>query len=161
MSAAGNRELIERFYAAFARRDGDAMAACYAANARFRDPVFTLDGAHVGAMWRMLCSRGVDLRVECAGVEGDDAGGAARWQAWYTFSTTGRAVHNVVHARFAIRDGRIVEHIDAFDFWRWARQALGPAGLLLGWSPVLRAKVRRQAASALARYEAGGGEPRR
>ena len=33
-------ELIERFYAAFGRRDGKAMAACYAPEATFRDPVF-------------------------------------------------------------------------------------------------------------------------
>jgi len=33
-------ELIQRFYAAFDRRDGDAMAACYAPGARFSDPVF-------------------------------------------------------------------------------------------------------------------------
>jgi ketosteroid isomerase-like protein len=36
----GEVELIERFYAAFGRKDGDAMAACYAPDARFSDPVF-------------------------------------------------------------------------------------------------------------------------
>ena len=34
------QETIERFYAAFDRRDGDAMAACYARGARFSDPAF-------------------------------------------------------------------------------------------------------------------------
>ena len=33
-----NADLIERFYAAFAARDGGAMAACYAPDARFSDP---------------------------------------------------------------------------------------------------------------------------
>ena len=40
------------------------MAACYAPNAHFIDPVFELQGAEIGAMWTMLCERGSDLRVE-------------------------------------------------------------------------------------------------
>ena len=36
MSAEANKELIERFYEAFDKHDGDAMAACYAPGARFR-----------------------------------------------------------------------------------------------------------------------------
>src|SRR6478672_11208014 len=36
-----NADLIRRFYSAFAARDADTMAACYAPDARFSDPVFT------------------------------------------------------------------------------------------------------------------------
>jgi len=36
-----NEELIDRFYAAFGARDGAAMSALYAPDARFSDPVFT------------------------------------------------------------------------------------------------------------------------
>ncbi len=50
-----NDELIQRFYAAFARRDGDAMAECYVPSAHFSDPVFVdLKDGEPGAMWRML-----------------------------------------------------------------------------------------------------------
>jgi len=35
------REIITRFYTAFAARDHDTMAHCYAADAHFTDPVFT------------------------------------------------------------------------------------------------------------------------
>src|SRR5687767_1470425 len=53
-----NAYLIERFYAAFDARDGDAMAACYAPGAHFSDPVFPdLNGDEPGAMWRMLTSQ--------------------------------------------------------------------------------------------------------
>ena len=38
------------------------------------------------------------------------------------------------------------------NFWRWSRQALGPIGMLLGWSPMVRGKVRAQAARALDQY---------
>jgi hypothetical protein len=144
--------LIDRFYKAFKQRDAAGMAACYHVQARFRDPVFELQGERIGKMWKMLCSRGADLRVEFGNVSADATAGSADWQAWYTFSTTRRPVHNVIHARFRFADGLIVEHIDEFNFWRWSRQALGPAGLLLGWSPFIRAKVRSEAARALERF---------
>ena len=80
------------------------------------------------------------------GRAGNDAErGKAHWDARYTFTQTGRRVHNRIDARFLFRDGLIIRHEDTFSFWRWARQALGPAGLLLGWAPPLRAKVRSTA----------------
>jgi hypothetical protein len=51
-----------------------------------------------------------------------------------------------------VRDGAIVEHTDRFDFWRWSRQALGPLGWALGWSPIVRGRVQRTAAGQLARF---------
>lgn len=147
-----NRALIERFYEAFARRDGAAMAACYTPDATFRDPVFNLHGERVGLMWRMLTERGKDLRIEHSNVVADEASGSADWQAWYGFSKTGRKVHNIIRARFRFSGGLIIEHIDDFDFWRWSRQALGPAGLVLGWTPMLREKIRVEAAKGLDAY---------
>ncbi len=148
-----NTQLITRFYTAFQRRDAAAMAACYHADIRFSDPVFPdLRGAQAGAMWAMLCARGKDLRIEFREVDADEGAGRAQWDAWYTFSATGRAVVNRIEARFEFRDGRIVRHVDAFSFWTWARQALGTPGLLLGWSPFLRGKVRARAAAGLAQF---------
>jgi hypothetical protein len=152
MSADSNRALIERLYSALQRRDGAAMTGCYHAQATFTDPAFSLRGEQIGKMWRMLCSRGADLRVEFANVQADDTSGSVDWQAWYTFSASGRPVHNIIQARLRFTDDLIIEHIDNFDFWRWSRQALGPAGLLLGWSPMLKRKVRSQAALALQRF---------
>lgn len=143
---------IQRFYAAFAARDGDAMAALYAPDATFRDPAFgTLTGEEAGDMWRMLTDRAEDLEIDLA--EHDAA--SARWVARYTFTQTGRKVTNDVRARFRFAgDGRIVEHVDEFSFWTWSRQALGPPGLLLGWTPVLRGKVRQQARAGLDAFRA-------
>ena len=53
-----NAALIDSLYAALARRDGAAMAQCYAEEAAFSDPVFDLRGREIGAMWSMLCTRG-------------------------------------------------------------------------------------------------------
>lgn len=125
------------------------MAACYASNARFSDPVFSdLRGEEPGAMWRMLTGRAKDLEVRLAARGANDDRGHAHWIADYTFST-GRRVHNDVRAEFRFEDGSIVEHRDSFSFYAWARQALGPAGLALGWTPILRAKVQRQARAGL------------
>ena len=147
-----NAALLARFYAAFARRDAKGMARCYAPDAIFRDPVFgQLDAAETAAMWRMLIGRAPDLKVELVEHEADKSQGTARWIARYTFSSTGRPVVNEVRAKFKFRDGLIVEHFERFNFWRWARQALGPVGLLMGWSPGLRLRVHRDARAGLAR----------
>ena len=146
-------ELIRRFYAAFDRRDGDAMAACYAATARFSDPVFGwLDAEQTGAMWRMLTGRADDLQVELVEHRADESSGSARWIARYTFTQTGRPVVNDVKAKFRFADGLITEHVDRFSFWRWSRQALGAPGAWLGWTPQLRLKVHREARAGLARW---------
>ena len=151
-----NAELIARFYRAFAARDAEAMAACYTPDVIFEDPAFgELHGHEAGGMWRMLCSRAQDLVVTASDIEADDTRGSAKWEAIYTFTQTGRRVHNRIAAQFRFRDGLICEHRDHFDFWAWSRQALGPAGLLLGWTPMLRNKVRAQAATKLALYRAG------
>ena len=148
----GNAGLIERFYAAFAERDGDAMAACYAPDARFSDPVFgDLSGPEPGAMWRMLTGRAQDLTVDLVEHSVGGEQGSARWIAHYTFTQTGRPVVNDVRARFRFSDGLIVEHVDRFGFYRWARQALGTRGAVLGWTPQLRLGVHRQARAGLRR----------
>ena len=154
--SASNAALIDRFYQAFGRRDHAEMARCYAPDARFSDPAFgELHGAEVTAMWRMLCERGEDLELSHSDVEAHDDRGSAHWDADYTFSATGRTVHNSIDASFRFRDGLIVEHDDRFSLWRWSRQALGPIGLLLGWSPIVRSKVNGQARENLRAFMAG------
>ncbi|HYU61945.1 MAG TPA: nuclear transport factor 2 family protein [Solirubrobacterales bacterium] len=156
MSADQNRELIERLYAALDRADGDAMAACYAPDARFSDPAFgELRGERVGGMWRMLASRSTDLDVDLAEHDAGDETGSAHWIARYTFRT-GRRVTNDIRARFRFEGGLIAEHDDSFNFHAWSRQALGLPGVLLGWTPLLRAAVRRKARADLEEFLAEG-----
>ena len=153
----GNGALIERFYAAFAARDGAAMADCYGPEVTFDDPVFPgLRGRAAGAMWKYLTGRAADMTVDLLEHDTDGERGSAHWVAHYTFSQTGRHVVNDVHAEFRFRDGLIVQHRDDFNFHRWARQALGPVGLLLGWTPMLRASVRRQARAGLDKFLESG-----
>lgn len=154
-----HRAAIERFYADFARLDGAAMQAAYAPDAHFEDEVFTLDGApQIGAMWQMLCdatkARPDSLAHWKLEVR-DITDHSAHWDAHYLFSATGRQVLNRIDAEFEFdSSGLISRHCDRFDFWAWSRQALGAPGWLLGWSAILRDKVRRQAASNLQRRSA-------
>ena len=148
-----NARLIQQFYQAFQQLDAETMANCYHPDVHFSDPVFTdLRGTEAGDMWRMLASRAQDFSLTFRDVRADDNRGEADWVATYTFSTTGRTVVNRIHARFDFRDGKIVRHVDSFDLWRWARQALGLKGLLLGWTPLVRNAIRQQAGRGLALY---------
>jgi len=151
-------ELIQTFYQAFQKRDAASMAACYAPDVRFSDPVFQdLHGFRAGAMWQMLCERAKDFEMEWSGIEANDQVGRAAWQAWYTFSGTGRSVHNQITARFEFADGKIRSHQDNFNLWKWSGQALGLKGRLLGWAPPVQSAIRKQAAQGLNDYIAKRG----
>jgi ketosteroid isomerase-like protein len=154
--AEANDQLIQRFYEAFGRCDGDAMAACYAPGARFSDPVFPgLRGEEPGQMWKMLTSRATDLEIKLVEHEAAGDRGSAHWLASYTFTQTGRHVDNDVHAEFEFADGKITDHRDDFSFYAWSRQALGTPGLLLGWTPIIKGATRRKARAGLDEFIAG------
>jgi ketosteroid isomerase-like protein len=154
MGTEANRATIERFYTAFGECNGAAMTACYAADAHFRDPAFgDLQGADIGAMWRMLTGRATDLKIELHEHEADETSGSAHWIARYTFST-GRPVVNDIQASFRFdENGLIADHVDDFDFRRWAKQALGPSGHLVALLPPLRSKARAKALDQLAAFK--------
>ena len=129
------------------------MAACYHPDAVFSDAVFDLkNGKEIAAMWHMLCISGKDLKIEFDKVRADDRTGAAHWDAYYTFSRTGRRVHNAIDASFEFQDGKIIRHRDDFSFPRWSRQAFGLTGWLLGRTAFLKKKVRDTARNGLFRF---------
>jgi SnoaL-like domain len=150
-----SKETITRFYDAFAKLDAATMQSLYAPTARFDDEAFSLKGpAQIGGMWRMLCEgvRGKGMahwKLQTHNLTDH----SVDWEADYLFSATGRKVNNKIHAEFDFDNkGLIALHVDSFNFWRWSRQALGTPGLLLGWTPFLRQKVREQAAKNLKQY---------
>jgi ketosteroid isomerase-like protein len=149
-----NERLIRQFYESFARGDVEGMIACYADEIEFSDPAFgRLAGADAKNMWKMLVERGRgNIRIEFANVSADADKGAADWTADYVFSKTGRKVFNEIHAEFEFKDGRILRHNDTFDIWKWSKQALGPSGLLLGWSSFMQNKIRQNARESLREY---------
>jgi ketosteroid isomerase-like protein len=148
-----NAELIERFYRAFQDLDAEAMAACYARDVRFEDPVFgMLHGREAGDMWRMLLSRAADFSLTYGDIKATGQTVTANCVATYRFSRTGRTVVNEIRSKFAIRDGEIVEQTDSFDLWRWSRQALGLKGWLLGGTSIVQDRIRNEARKGLADF---------
>jgi hypothetical protein len=145
--------LIEKFYKGFRDRDWRQMVDCYHPQVEFSDPVFlNLTGKQACAMWHMLVSSAKDLEVTWSKIETHSEFGSCYWEAKYSFSKTGRKVHNTIAAKFKFEGGKIILHNDQFDLWRWSRMALGVAGTLLGWSAQMKRKIRGMAMQNLYRF---------
>lgn len=154
LSMPENQNIIHSFYSAFQRKDSMAMGTLYHEDATFEDPAFgKLSSDQAKSMWAMLVARGGEnLKIEFEIIHEDAKSAQVIWQAWYEFSKTKRPVHNVITASFDIKDGKIIKHVDKFSFWKWSRMALGTPGLLLGWSPLIKNKVRKESLKILHRY---------
>jgi ketosteroid isomerase-like protein len=150
--------IIETFYTAFGKGDAQTMASCYHPEAEFTDEVFVdLKGKEVPAMWKMLIERSKgEMEITFSHVQinaGDPPQtGSADWVAVYIFSATGRRVINRIHAEFVFKDGKIYRHRDSFNLHKWARQAMGLKGKLLGGTSFFRKKVQKTAREGLSRY---------
>jgi len=147
-------QLITKFYTAFAGLDAETMATCYHPEAVFNDEAFVnLRGKEPAQMWKMLIeqSKG-ELKISFSNVQASSEKGSADWVATYKFSVTGRKVINHIHAEFEFKDGLIYRHTDRFDLHKWARQAMGLKGWLLGGFGFFRKKVRQNARKALDRF---------
>jgi len=151
------QQLVTRFYTAFQQLDYKTMQSCYSSNAVFSDPVFgLLEGEEVGAMWQMLCSNAKNFSLQFFNLQTlDEEYATCEWVANYTFSASGRPVVNKVKAHMRIQNGLIIEHTDAFNLWRWSRQALGLPGILLGWSQFMQGRIHRKAKQQLTRFMGG------
>jgi len=150
-----NEQLIHHFYTCFQNKDFKGMQDCYADEAHFSDAIFkNLSSKEVKAMWEMLITKGKDLRLEFKDISATKNTGKAHWDAYYTFSATGKKVINRIDATFEIENGKIVKHTDSFNFHSWAKQALGLKGMLLGWTNFLRKKVSAQAMKNLGSFMA-------
>ena len=140
-------KIINDFYEAFNNLNSDAMTSIYHDDIVFEDPAFgTLKGNRAKAMWHMLCTsqKGKDFKVVHSKVSSNDDIGSAHWEAFYTFTKTGRRVHNKIDATFEFKDGLIIKHIDKFNLHKWARQAMGFKGLLFGGFGFFKNKLNQQ-----------------
>ena len=148
-----SKKLIETFYSAFQKKDWRMMQSCYDDAVIFSDPVFrNLKGPEAKAMWHMLALAGKDLTLTFKNITAAGTCGSCDWDAHYSFSRTGRKVHNIIHARFEFKDGKIIKHTDSFDLWKWSSMALGISGALLGWTPLIKSKIRGTAVKSLRKF---------
>ncbi len=136
--------IIETFYDAFSKRDWKTMQNCYHPEATFSDSVFVnLNAQEVKAMWQMLVSSAKDIEIVYKDVQINGSDASANWIATYTFSVTKRKVVNDILANFELKDGLIYRHRDHFGFYKWASKAFGMTGILLGWTPFFKNKIRK------------------
>lgn len=149
-----SKELIIRFYKAFQDGNGETMASMYHADAVFSDEVFqNLNASEAGAMWKMLIERSKgNLKIEFHSIEEKEGSATGIWEANYLFGKTGRKVHNVIRSQMKFKEGKVINHQDRFHFWKWTQMALGIPGILLGWTPMMKNKVRAMARKELNDY---------
>lgn len=150
-----NQALINKFYDSFAALDAEGMTGCYHKDIVFQDPAFgILEGERAANMWRMLCSSqkkmGNNFKVSYSILSEN----SAHWEAFYTFSKTGRKVHNRIDAHFQFKEGLIVKHTDSFNLRKWAKQALGFKGALIGGTSFFKNQLQRQTNHLLDKFEA-------
>lgn len=104
-------------------------------------------------LWRMPIKRSKgNIKINFGNVQADEKKGTVDWTAEYVFGGTGKKVFNTVNASFEFKDGKIIQDTDRFDLWDWSRQALGWKGILLGWTPFLKAKIQKQAINHLMKF---------
>ena len=142
-----NEEVIARFYSAFQKLDYKTMNDCYSEDIVFNDPVFgILRGDEPKCMWEMLCKNARDLSLTFSNIQSvDEEYATCNWVATYTFSKTGNKVVNKIKAFMKLKDGKIIEHSDAFRLSTWIGQALGWKGKLFGWMGWMKRKVQKGA----------------
>lgn len=148
-----NKEIIEKFYTAFKNHDAESMVKLYHNDVEFQDPAFgILKGERAKNMWRMLVERGKDLQLNFENIKADENSGTANWDALYTFSLTGKKVHNKVKGNFIFKDGLIYKHKDDFSLWEWSKQAFGFTGWVIGYTPFFQNKLNTEANKGLDDY---------
>lgn len=148
-------ELVHTFYKAFSKLDAETMVGCYHKNIKFHDPAFgELNGERAKNMWRMLCNsqKNKDFKIIYSNVIANEFNGSVDWEAFYTFSKTGRKVHNLIHAQFQFQDGKIINHRDKFILQHWAKQAMGFKGWLFGNTTFFQKKLQTQTNLMLDKY---------
>ena len=149
-----NQQTIQSFFQCLAGGDYRGMQKYLHPEVEFTDIGFVLQGKQVGAMWHMLCDKG--LRIMYRNATANDDVGSVNWQCNYEFkkdeSSAPRPIHNIIEARFRFENGLIREHHDTCDFDKWADQALGIGshvlvlfGTLVGHRELLHEKVRESA----------------
>jgi len=147
-------KLLQDFYLAFTQKNAEAMLACYHPEVVFNDPIFkNLNYEEVGAMWKMLLSKSESqLQVTFDKIETTENKGKVYWEAKYLFGKHKKPVHNKVWANFEFENKQIIKHSDKFDFWKWSSMALGSTGYFLGFTPIIKNKVRKYANTNLQNY---------
>jgi limonene-1,2-epoxide hydrolase len=149
-----SKKIITSFYEAFSKGKADEMVSYYHSDIVFEDPAFgRLKGDEAKAMWKMLIERSKgNIKISFSNVNAVGNNGSASWEAAYIFGPEKRKVVNKIGATFEFKDDKIIRHTDSFNVWKWASQALGWKGWLLGWTPIMKKQIQKQSRALLRKY---------
>lgn len=148
------REIATGFYSAFAKGDAETMISFYDDPIEFEDPAFgKLKGDEAKMMWEMLIERSQgNLKIDFEVIETTENTARINWEARYPISNTGRRIHNKISTNLTIENEKIIKHVDHFNLWKWAHQAIGWKGLVFGWTSSVQLKIRNLSRALLDSY---------
>ncbi|MCB0482161.1 MAG: nuclear transport factor 2 family protein [Flavobacteriales bacterium] len=147
---------LELFYTHLKNLDAEALIELYHPDALFEDPAFgRLKGERIKNMWRMLLdpTNNSQLSISYSNVICDGITGTASWEANYIFTVTGRKICNKITSTFELKDGLIIKHDDKFELYKWAKQALGLTGYLVGWTKFFQQNLQGKTHYKLDKFE--------
>ncbi len=148
------KELIQTFYTALNDHDVDTMMTCYHDDIVFQDPIFgKLKADKAKKMWYWLCENGKDLTAIFSDIKIEDTNGSVYWEARYSFGERKRPVLNRVNASFEFKDGKIIKHTDHYSLKRWASQAMGWKGKVMGGSTYFKKKLQHRSNRLLDKFQ--------
>ncbi|WP_051418467.1 nuclear transport factor 2 family protein [Mesoplasma seiffertii] len=147
----GKQEILDSFYTAFKNGDSEKMNSLYSKKVTFNDAIFeNLNYKQVTNMWTSLLATKeqsqfvVDFEIKNLNEEI-----FVVWTATYLFGPKRRKVVNVVESRMTIQDEKIIVHTDSFDFYNWAKQAIGGPAIIFGKQKWFQKKVAAKAMNKL------------
>lgn len=149
-----NKQVVEKFYEAFSRRNAAIMNSCYAEDIVYSNPVYgLLQGQEVHCMWELFCKEVHHFSLTFGTItEIDEEYITCNWTAKYNDIVTGRQIIKKAKAFMRINKGIIVEHSDAFNINTWMTQHFGWKGYLFGWTYYMKRSVFKKARKRLKTY---------
>ncbi|CAM9131137.1 nuclear transport factor 2 family protein [Mycoplasma marinum] len=121
-----NKKIIESFYDSWINKDINSLKKIYHHEVTFNDEAFrNLDWDKTISMWSMLFNRNKNPNLNCAyeikEIKGDIVKTEIKLE--YFFGKDKNPVTNCISTTFEIKDGKIINQLDAFDFKKWFNQA--------------------------------------
>ena len=141
-----SKEIAIKFYDAFSAANIDVLKQLYDKKLIFNDNIFVnLDYNETISMWSSLLVGNKNMSIKYEIKKYSEKYVEVEWIADYLFTSTNRNVKNIILAKMEIDQGKIINHTDNFDFYKWSQMAFGITGALIGWTSFFKNKVRTEA----------------
>ena len=140
-----SKEIAIKFYDAFSVANIDVLKQLYDKKLIFNDNIFVnLDYNETISMWSSLLVGNKNMSIKYEIKKYSEKYVEVEWIADYLFTSTNRNVKNIILAKMEIDQGKIINHTDNFDFYKWSQMAFGITGVLIGWTSFFKNKVRTE-----------------